>query len=316
MSKNMLRSLFVALSLGFFVNSAAFAAEMAVVMDGSRNPHNETLEGLEGELADRGFDYSETIYDLSGSLSESDIVSEINSLQPDVVLSMGSRATELMHREIGDIPVIFSIVLNPVEQGFIDNVDSPGGNITGVMLNIPARKQFEMIKEVLPDTERVGVMYDPMQSQQIIDEAEEEASAMGISLLTQTVSEAAEVSNALDSFISDGADVIWAIPDDTVYTSASIRQVLLFSLRNEIPVAGFSKSFAQAGAVIGIYQDYFDIGRQTAEVAVRVLDGENPGNIPVVYPRELKFALSQRVIDNFNISVNQGVMRSAEHIFE
>ncbi len=312
---------FLLLAIFFVLSSVSgyAASEIAVIvniterMDSAQ--HKDTLEGFKSILTERGVSFTTTFYNLAGPKSGDEIISDIAGAGPDLVLPLGTSPTRLAVENITDLPVVFSMVLNPIEHGFVSSLDRPGGNVTGVSLNIPASEQFSLIKDAVSGIEKAGVIYDPSISGKVVESARAAAPGLGIELIEKPISEAGEISGALTSLRREGAELIWAIPDSTVYSGASVRQVLLFSLRNAVPVAGFSRSFAEAGALIGIYQDYRDIGRQTGEVAVKVIQGQDPGSIPVAFPRKQVFSLNQRVMDNFGLDVNSGLLEEAEHIF-
>ncbi len=312
-----------AVTAQLFLLSAAVAVtagEIAVIInvseDRAAGPHSEMLEGFSNRLAEEGVEYKKSVFNLAGDLSGEEILSRIKGSSPEAVIPLGSSAAEFARENITGLPVIFSMLSNPVGRGLVDNISGTGTNFTGVTLDIPPAKQLEMVMEAMPGIEKVGVIYDPANSEKVVNEAETELKKSGLVLIRKTVTEAREISGALDAIRDEGADILWAIPDGTVYSGASVRQVLLYSLRNNLPVAGFSEHFVRAGAVMGIYPDYTGIGRQTADLALRVIGGEDPGEIPIAFPESVSMAFNQRVIAAIGKNVEQSSLQQAREIFQ
>ncbi|PYT20684.1 MAG: hypothetical protein DMG58_33540, partial [Acidobacteria bacterium] len=98
---------------------------------------------------------------------------------------------------------------------------------------------------------------------------------------------------ALDS-LKGQVDFVWCLPDGTLYNSATIKPLILASIEHRLPLIGFSENSTRAGAAVGIYPDFRDIGQQTGEVARQVLDGQ-PLHAPQG-PRRLRVAVNQSVL--------------------
>ncbi|MEO8660392.1 MAG: hypothetical protein ABI693_18125, partial [Bryobacteraceae bacterium] len=89
-------------------------------------------------------------------------------------------------------------------------------------------------------------------------------------------------------------DFVWCLPDGELFPSAAIPAILLTSIRNELPVIGFSEGFVRAGAAVGFYPDYGDIGTQTAETVKRYLSKEDVAK--TIDPRRVRIAVNDRVL--------------------
>jgi putative ABC transport system substrate-binding protein len=207
------------------------------------------------------------------------------------------------------------MVLNPVKERLVESYENPGEGITGVSVDVSAYEQFKKILQIIPGVSRVGVIYDPLKSESIINDAEQAAEKLNLKLVKAPVSSSKNVHPAIES-LKGTVDILWSIPDTTVYSSAYINVILLLSIRNNIPIIGFSSSFAKAGAVLGIYSDYEDIGKKTADLIVKLTEGTQLSAIPVVRPDKLKVAINLSAAKNFSIKFSKEHIEAADEVFE
>ena len=96
-------------------------------------------------------------YDVSDeSKEEQEIVQKVRDLEPDLIVTIGSRSTAIVSQRIKDIPTVFCMVLNPVSSGFVQSMRSSQNNLTGASLDIPVRIQLEKFKLIVPRLKKLG----------------------------------------------------------------------------------------------------------------------------------------------------------------
>jgi putative ABC transport system substrate-binding protein len=206
------------------------------------------------------------------------------------------------------------MVLNPDISGYVESMQSSGNNLTGASMDISVRSQFEMLMSVVSNVKKIGVMYDPQENQIVIDRALKTAKDMGIQLLARKVYSEKEVPEVLED-ISDNIDALWAVSDSTIFIPQSIQFILLHTLRNSIVFMGISPSFVEAGALLALTCDYEDIGRQSGEIAIRVLTGEKPGNIPVSIPGKTLLSINLRTAQQIGVEIPRDIIKKADEVF-
>lgn len=161
-----------------------------------------------------------------------------------------------------------------------------------VVLDVPATDFVAEVRAVLPGRNRIGVMLNPAQPTSLGE---------GLVALARKPSEAIHVvecpgpEQLLRAFLSlkGKSEVAVAVPDGTLFNGATIKPLILASLENRLPIAGFSASFVRAGAAVGVYPDFREVGTQAAELALSLLRGD--GAVRVEGPRKLTVAVNQRV---------------------
>jgi len=241
-------------------------------------------------------------------------IAQIRANPPEVVLVLGTEAASQIGSALSPIPVVFAMVVDPVQSGLLGNAARPGGNMTGVTLAVPASEVLQALRRAVPAVRRVGIIYDPAQSQRVVREMAETARNLGLRIVTRTVRSAADVPQAAED-LRGKIDALYAQLDGTVYSAQSAKFVLLFALRNGIPVVGFSANLVEAGALLAVYPDYADVGRQAGYIALRILSGEAVGSIAVAAPRKSLVAINLSVERTLGVRIPQSLRQSADKVF-
>jgi putative ABC transport system substrate-binding protein len=239
------------------------------------------------------------------ALNEENLINKIRSDNPDLILTLGTSATKLVAEKVGDIPLLFSMVMDPEGSGL------KAANMTGTSLDIPAGTQLGKLKEVVPKARRIGVIYNPGENSALIQRAKRAAADMGITLVTYPVRSAKEIKNIAEMRI----DALWLVPDSIVCQPVIVKQILYSGLKAKIPVMGISSHYVSAGALLALSCDYEDIAKQAGEIATRILYGKDPGTIPVGSPRKTKLYLNQVVADKIGIRIPEAILNDAEKVF-
>jgi putative ABC transport system substrate-binding protein len=297
----------------------AFAAKRPViVVSKSRNitPYNTALKGFNQVLKNKGIDAYLIQYDIKATKEEGRrVAEEVRARKPELVLTLGSSATEMAQQNIKDIPIVFAMVLYPVASGLVESLESSGNNATGVSMGIPIKTQFAHLKMLIPRIKRIGVLYNPHKTRAIVSEAFAVARKMDLELVAKSVNSDKDIPEALEE-LAKQVDALWAVVDNTVYNPQSARYILLFTLRNKIPFMAFSVNFVEAGALMALYCDYNDIGRQSAEIAIKILRDQKPNNIPISPPRDINIAINRRVAEVIGIEIPPSILYRTDKIFE
>ena len=274
--------------------------EIAVVQSIRVGPYEEAFEGLNSVCKDG-------IHRLVISgMNRSDVVEGIRKIAPDVILAIGMEALKTA-KDIKDIPIVYLMVLD------VEAVQSAGGNITGVSMNISQEKQLAAILKALPETKTIGLLYDPEMTGQYAKEALEACRQSNIRLLSKEIYNPRDVPSALSS-MKGNIDVFWLLPDLTVVTPETVEILLLFSLENQIPVITFSEKYVELGALMSIGIDAFDIGVQAGEMAQEILAGRNVKVIPHADARSAVVAINIKIAKKLGINIPEDVIARAKKI--
>ncbi|HKY33979.1 MAG TPA: ABC transporter substrate-binding protein [Candidatus Polarisedimenticolia bacterium] len=288
---------------------------IAVVLSRDAAPYRQALRGFQEVLEESGrtVKLHELVMDGGGSNPEA-LAAKIRARRPDLILTIGSGATHAVSSQIRDIPIVFSLVLPSSGSESLQGLRESRGNLTGASMEIPLRVQFGKLKQVLPEVRKVGVLFNPAVTGPMVDNASETAASMGLELVALPVTsekDLVEISDDLDERV----DVLWSVADSTVFSPQGLKQVLLATLRNRIPFVGLSPSFVKAGALLAFSVDYQDVGRQSAEQALRVLAGEEPTRVPMSVPRSISLSLNMNTARQIEVHIEDSIRQKAELFF-
>lgn len=285
----------------------AKTVEIAIVTSRDIAPYRAAYEGFLEVLDQSGLDYRTVEYRTQRDRRKrNQVVEKIRARRPDLILTIGSAATDAVSGEIRDIPIVFSLV-----QDGGDNDPPRGANVTGASMDIAVRLQFEKIREALPEARRFGVLYNPSVTGNLIAQARLVAEELQLELVPVAVETEAQVLDRLADL--DGKiDVLWSVADPTVFTPQNVGHILLNTLRQRIPLIGLSPSYVRAGALLSLSCDYRDVGRQAGEQAIQVLSGSKPQHVPMTYPRTVSTYLNLNTEKTLHLRIAESVRKTAE----
>ncbi len=286
--------------------SALFATEVVILKSSDIAAYNQAINGFKATLPAH---MTLTEYDLQGDLEKGrKFARKIRASDPALVLAVGLKAAKSAQLEIVDIPVVYSMVLDPTKYG----LTTP--NMTGVLLEIPLERQLSAIHSALPEVRRIGALYDPAKTATTITEAQRLTKRDSIELIANPVSHEREVPAALRTILgSIGA--LWLVPDSTVLTDESLRFILNAALEQHVPVIGFSREFARSGALLCLSVNYSDIGRQAGQLARKILDGRLTMPVKPVSPERIDLSLNLKTARFLGIEIPKELENRADELY-
>jgi putative ABC transport system substrate-binding protein len=199
---------------------------------------------------------------------------------PDVIVPISTPSAQAVVAATKEIPVVFTAVTDPVGAKLVSSLERPGGNVTGMSDLSPIGLHLDLIRQIAPDTARLGVIYNPGEANSVtlVELIRKEAPARGLEIVEAAAPRSADVLPAAQSLVGK-VDAIYVPTDNTVVTA--LEAVVKVGTDEQLPVfAGDTDSVAR-GAVAALGFNYYDLGRQTGKIVARVLEGAHPGDIPV-----------------------------------
>ena len=287
---------------------------VAVVESRRIKAYDLALDGFKEVMSRRGYkaDFARYVVDvdLHTSYDLSEVVAESGAA---VILALGTDAAKLVKEAHTSVPTVFSMVSEPGQSGLL-NSGNNGSPMTGVCLDVPVKTQFSSLLDVVPRARKIGVVYNPDESQFIVDAARSAANSMNLGLVTYPVRSEAEVPEALTE-LRPRIDALWLVSDRMVLTTQSLQYVFLFTFQTNLPLMGLSEHFVKMGALCAVGPDYRDIGMQSGEFAAQILGGRHPEELPVAAPRKVLLSLNLRTAEIIGLRIPDGVVREAASIY-
>ncbi|MBN1932995.1 MAG: hypothetical protein JW786_15440 [Desulfobacterales bacterium] len=258
-------------------------------------PYEEALKGFESVC---DIDIKRIVAPES---EDSDIIGQINRIRPNIILAVGVEALSRV-KKIKNIPIVYLMVLNPQ---FILGEEK---NITGVSLNIPQEKQLQTLLNIFPNTEAIGLVYNPDKTGCMVKRVRDATQKVGIKLIAEQIHDSRDVPLLIEH-MRNQADIFWMLPDITVITPETTEFLLLFSQENKIPILTFSEKYLELGALISIGIDAFDIGKQAGEMAKEILSGKCVDDVRQVDARNTIISINLRIAKKLKIHINENIIK-------
>lgn len=237
----------------------------------------------------------------------------IRALEPGILITVGSAATQTALDNFKNIPIVFSSVMYPVISGFVESLDRPGKAITGASLDIPVSIQLRYFRQIVPSLKRLGVLYTT-NTAVLIPPARVVAAEMGLELIALQITSPPDVPRALDS-IARVADGLWSVADQNLFDPQTTKYIMLNSLRRGLPFMGFSRYVVESGALFALDFDYKAIGRQAGTMATRILGGESPSSIPVTTPDIIWFHYNENTARHLEVEIPADLIAIAKEVY-
>ncbi len=276
---------------------------IAIISASDAVPFLQARDGIKAVLAEKGI-RKVSSYNLKTE-SPADVASAVEIEHPALILALGTPALTLAKEKFPDVPVVFCMTLGSKEAAH--------ARATGVVLDIPLMEKLRRVKDIAPEMRKIGIIHSagyPITAQ----ESAQIQESLGIRLLTRKIASEKEVPSALED-IQWKMDLLLMVPDPAIYSSHSVLYLLQECARNSLPVVGLSSYYTKAGALFSVDCDYVDLGRQAGEIALRVLNGENPADIPFANPRRLTYSINTIVAKRLKIDIPAEILRKAGEVF-
>ena len=215
-----------------------------------------------------------------------------------------------------NVPVIYTAVTDPVAAELANADGTPVGEITGTSDKLPVTQQLEMIRKVLPDAKKIGIMYSTSEINSVsaIEEYKAAAGDYGFEIVESGISSTADVPLAADNLV-EKVDCITNLTDNTVVSSLPV--ILDKAGKKNIPVFGSEVEQVKIGCLAAMGLDYVSLGEQTGKMAAQVLKGEKKAsemNFEVI--KEAAFYGNTKVAENLGITLPDDLKESAAGLFD
>jgi putative tryptophan/tyrosine transport system substrate-binding protein len=244
---------------------------------------------------------------------------EVSGWNPSVIVAVGSPVVRPLQRATSTIPIVFAIVSDPVDQGFVSSLAHPGRNITGFSHFDPemGSKWLELLKEIAPLTRLVAVMFNPATSpynelfQHSIENA---ASSFKVEIMPVPVHADGEIEAVFERLakLPNGALLV---PSDT-YTYYRSPNIVLLAAKARLPAIYAFRRFVDDGGLVFYGPDPYDEVRSTAFYVDRILKGAEPRELPVQQPSKFALVINLKTARALGLDVPLYLQQLADEVIE
>lgn len=268
------------------------------------------IDGLEEAGYVEGENLTLNYLNASGDTANLQSMSENVTNSSDYIFAIATPAAQAIANVEQKKPVLFSSVSDPVGAGLVENLEEPEANITGTTDAGPIEDQVALLQAVVPDAERVGIIYNSGEANSM-SEAEKATAALeaaGIEVVEATVTSTNDISQVMSGLVNDDVDAVFTVTDNTIASAMTLVGDL--ALEAELPIIGGSKDMALANGLTTYGLDYYELGKQTAGMLVEII--ESGEIIPVESADTLELVVNEENAETLGLDLSNIDLGSEE----
>ncbi len=311
------------LAASFLSAPVSFAADKSLAVTAIvEHPALDSVhKGLLDELAKLGYEKGKNL-SVEHQTAQGDIpttvqiASKFVGAQPDVIVGISTPSAQaIIAKAPKNQAIVFAAVTDPVGAKLVSNLDKPGGNVTGTTDLSPVKKHLELIKQAMPTAKNVGVIYNPGEANSItiIDLLEKEAPGLGLKIVKTGASNSGAVLSSARSLVGK-VDAIYVPTDNTV--ASALEAVVKVGIDSKTPVFSADTGSVKRGAVASLGFNYYDMGRQTAQLVAKIFEGANPGDLTVESPTILELFVNPGSAKKMGLTLPADMISTAKEVIQ
>jgi putative ABC transport system substrate-binding protein len=280
-------------------------------------------QGFIDQMAEEGFVEGDNVeYIVSNAENDltmaATIAQQFVSQGVDLILAIATPNAQACVSAIEgtDIVLVFGSVTDPVAADLIDSWDNPGGNVTGISDWADVGTQVQLILDIVPDVTSLGVVYNAGETNSVVQVDELKAAAPGLGIdeiVEASAATSADVQTAALSLVGR-VDAIWVPTDNTVVSA--FEAVVGVCEDNQIPLFAADTATVERGAIGTPGISYYKLGLECGLVAARILNGENPADIPAKKVDMTDLFVNPTAAGRMGVTIPQSVLDRATEIVE
>jgi putative ABC transport system substrate-binding protein len=281
------------------------------------------ITALEGRLRELGWRVGENLR-IDTHWTESTLqdsrkhAAELISLVPDVIVASTGMSVAPLLELTGTVPIVFVSTTDPVGAGFVESMARPGGNATGFILMEygTSPKWLELLKEIAPGINRVGVLRDPTIAAGAgqFGAIQAVAPALGVELHPLSMRDAADTERAISTFAryTNSGLIVTA----SVLATRQRELIIRLAARHKLPTVYFFRNFVTRGGLIAYGPDPIDQYRRAASYVDRILKGEKPADLPVQAPTKYELVINMKTAKALGLTIPDTLLARADEVIE
>jgi putative ABC transport system substrate-binding protein len=240
------------------------------------------------------------------------------ALAPDVILTFGTSTMGPLLQATRTVPIVFTLVNDPVGAGFIDSLARPGGNVTGLMTTeySIAGKWLELLKQIAPSVTRVAVLRDATTPSGIgqFGAIQAMAPSLKAEVTPVNVRDAGEIERTVAAFARSANGGLILTPSGLAVDHRDL--IIRLAAQHWLPAVYFQRAFVAASGLISYGPDYVEQFRQAASYVDRVLKGEKPSDLPVQAPTKYELVINLKTARALGLDVPPTLLARADEVIE
>lgn len=234
--------------------------------------------------------------------------------QSDLVLAIATPAAQAIANASKHIPILVTAITSPKNAGLVESNEKTNTNVTGTSDLAPVKKQINLIKQLKPSTNKIGILFCSNEANSLYQAqlAEKEISSLGLQSQIFTVSQSSEVAQVVQSML-DKVDAIYTPTDNMI--ASTMPTISRIATEAGIPIVCGETNVVPKGAIGTYGMDYYQLGKLTAKQAFDILiNKKDPATIPIQYLEENQLTLNMDIINKLNLKIPNELINKANFI--
>ncbi|HEM4071701.1 TPA: ABC transporter substrate-binding protein [Streptococcus suis] len=265
-------------------------------------------EGFVAELEANGYKEGEKLVldyqNAQGDQANLQTISEQLIDGNDIVLAIATPSAQSLATVSTETPIVFTAVTDPLSADLVESIEKPGGLLTGTSDQAPIDKQVELLGQAVPAAKTVGILYTTSErnSEVQVEQAKELLEKAGYKVVVKGITSSNEVQDATTSLMKD-VDALFIPTDNTV--ASTMTMIGELSVEHKVPVIGGSTDMVDEGGLLTYGTNYEALGRQTAKMAIKIIEGANVSETAVEYPETVSLHVNEEMAQKLGIDTSK-----------
>jgi len=245
-----------------------------------------------------------------------DLAAELVGLKLDVILTSQTPNVLALKKASSTIPIVFSVISFPVENGIVASFSRPGGNATGltVLSEELNGKRLELLKEAAPNITRIGVLSNLANPTQPLEwkEIQSAAQVLGLKLQSIGVRRSSDFDAVFKAALRERGQALIQLPEELL--TAHRDRIVDFSAKNKLPSMYSDPRYTNAGGLMSYGPVITDLWRRAATYVDKILKGVNPADLPVERPTKFEFVINLKTAKQIGLTIPPNVLARADKV--
>jgi len=248
-----------------------------------------------------------------------DLARQIVSRNPDLIIAIGSLFVLDLKAATSTIPIV-AVVGNPIAFGIVPSLARPGGNITGVSVDVGGdqwAKRIQLLKEAVPQITRLGTLETRAIRERFSAEIHENARKNSVSIIGPPLErpiDEQEYRRVFSALAQEGADGLFVAeePENITYRTLIVE----LATKGRLPTIFIYRQFVDAGGLMSYGIDVSDVGHRIADLVDQILKGTKPSEIPIFQPTHFELSINLKTAKTLGIELPPLLVARADKVIE
>ena len=296
--------------IGFL--GAASASALSVRLDAFRQGLHD-LGYIEGKNIAIEYRYADGNPNLVPELA-----AELVGLKVDLIVTYQTPSVLAFKKTSTTIPIVFTMLSFPVENGIVASFARPGGNATGltVLSEELNGKRLELLKETVPNITRIAVLSNPTNPTQPLEWKEIQATAqvLGLKLQSLAVRSSKDFDSAFEAALRERPQALLNLPE--ALFSTNVNRIVEFAAKNKLAAMYSDPQYASAGGLMSYSPIYTDLFRRAAIFVDKILKGAKPADLPVEQPTKFELVINLKTAKQLGLTIPSSVLAKTDRVIK